>query len=99
MTNHYTLTLHFIVTYNSSGGEIGCTLEDILVFFSGTDRIPPMGFEKYPTLTFIHDAKAVLPTASTCDIQLRLPTRFHVYDDFKQHMLLGLKGHDGFGGI
>ena len=78
--------------------DIGCSLEDVLVFFSGSDRIPPMGFDRHPTPHFLHEAKEVLPTASTCDIQLRIPTCHTEYDQFREYMVLGMKSNDGFGG-
>lgn len=79
--------------------DIGCTLQDILIFFSGSDRIPPMGFSQHPTLVFLHQPNEILPTSSTCDLQLRIPTCFDQYEKFKEYMMLGLKGNDGFGGV
>lgn len=76
-----------------------CDLKDILVFTSGSDRIPPIGFAKDPSVTFLHSKSSYLPTASTCDIQLRLPTIHKEYDQFKEYFMLGIKGHDGFGGV
>ena len=43
-----------------------CTLEDILVFFTGTSSVPPLGFDRRPSVVFLHDPTAILPTASTC---------------------------------
>ena len=42
-----------------------------------------------------------LPTASTCSLVLRIPTCYgpQQYADFKEAMLLGLFGNDGFGGV
>lgn len=70
-------------------------MEDVLVFFSGSSCIPPLGFDKQPTISFNHDG--TLATASTCDLQLRLPVVHDSYEKFKEAMLLSLKGHDGFG--
>ena len=33
---------------------------------------------------FIHTAGAILPTASTCDLQLRVPATYKQYDGFKE---------------
>ena len=33
---------------------------------------PPVGFAKDPSVTFLYAQSALLPTASTCDLQLRL---------------------------
>ena len=60
--------------------------------------MPPLGFEKHPTLKFIHSGR--LATASTCDLHLRIPTLHgRSYPDFKEAMILSMKGHDGFGGV
>lgn len=82
-----------------SVGESQCTLEHVLVFVSGARTIPPGGFGKPGSLEFLHSTDAVLPTSSTCDITLRIPTCFSEYDIFKDMMTLGMLGHDGFGGV
>ena len=71
------------------------------VFFcTGADRIPPLGFDRIPSLTFLdNNPSCMLPTASTCSIELRLPTCHKTYEGFKEAITLGLKSHDGFGGI
>lgn len=81
-------------------GDSGCSLEDLLSFMSGADTIPPYGFPVTPTLIFLHH-ESTLPTASTCDLILRLPACYNYkqYGQFKDAMILGLKGHDGFGGV
>ena len=80
-------------------GSTGCTIADILVFFTGAERIPPLGFEKTPTVTFLHQ-DALFATASTCDLKLRLPIKYG--DDrksFKDAMLMSIKDNDGFGAV
>ena len=37
---------------------------------SGADRIPPLGFDKSPTVVFVQNEARILPTASTCDLTL-----------------------------
>ena len=76
-----------------------CTLEDILVFFTGASSVPPLGFDRCLSIVFLHDPTAILPTASTCALQLRLPTCFVEYASFREHMELALKPIDGFGGV
>ncbi len=71
----------------------------MLVFFSGADRVPSLGFQKQPSLVFLHGDSAKLPTASTCDLQLRLPANHKDFEAFKEAILLGVKGNDGFGGV
>ena len=59
-------------------GDVDCSVEDVLVF-SGADRVPPLGFEKQPTLTFIHNSSAKSATVSTCALELQLPTCHGIY--------------------
>lgn len=72
-------------------------MKDILVFFTGADQEPPLGFPNKPVLTFLHKEQDVLPTASTCALELRIPTSHKHYDTFKTMMVTGLAGHGGFG--
>ena len=50
------------------GGEIECTVEDVMAFFSGASEVPPLGFEKQPTIVFNHANNSILTTVSTCDL-------------------------------
>ena len=50
-------------------------------------------------MIFLHNHDAVFPTASTCDLEFRLPATYTDYQKFKDAMNFGLKSHDGFGGI
>ena len=78
-------------------GSISIGLKDVLIFFTGADRVPPLGFISQPTLTFLHDPKDIFPTASTCSLELRLPTTHAEYNTFKDYMIIAFKGHGGFG--
>ena len=78
--------------------DIGCTLEDMLIFFSGTDALPPLGFDTPPTLTLLH-GDVRFPTASTCGIHLSIPTKYKKFEDFKDAMITALLSNDGFGGV
>ena len=71
-----------------------------MVFLLGSNRVPPVGFGKTSTVVFIHDPIRKLATASTCDLQLRLPVgRGSDYESFKEDiMVLSVRGNDGFGG-
>lgn len=44
---------------------------DVLIFFTGASRIPPLGFPKSPTLNFSEEN--IYPTASTCALILTIP--------------------------
>lgn len=94
---YFYLYLYIHITDND---EMDCSVKDVLVFFSGSDSIPPCGFEGVtPTLVFLHGCNDHLPTASTCDLEFRLPATYGDYKKFKNAMILGLKGHNGFGGV
>ena len=69
---------------------------EILSFFTGSDREPPLGFPYIPTLLF--DEKNTLATSSTCSLTLTLPVHKD-YNTFKEKLILSFKGHDGFGVI
>ena len=58
------------------------------MFCTGSDCIPPLGFVISPELRFLKEA--LLPTASTCDMILRLPICFHTYSMFKEKMIEAL---------
>lgn len=77
-----------------------CTLEKVLAFFTGADEIPPLGYDvpiQGPCLSFNHSA--VYPTASTCAIELTLPTKYfqEPYHVFREVMYTAMLCHGGFG--
>ena len=71
------------------------SLGTILSFFSGADNIPPLGFPNEPELNF--NPKAVHPTASTCSIQLTLPTKYANFEELKNKLDQAFTMHGGFG--
>ena len=73
------------------------TLQDLLVFVTGADRVPPLGFGKMLMLNF--DSDTQFPLASTCSLTLYLPTRFVQYEDFKAGMIEGIVSGFGFGRV
>lgn len=66
----------------------------ILSFFTGADSIPPVGYDRV-TLTF--NNLNPYPTASTCGLELTLPTKYDEYEEFKRHMDVAFTMHGGFG--
>ena len=46
----------------------------ILVFFTGAESVPLLGFKDPFILRFLHGEDQKLATASTCDLILRIPT-------------------------
>ena len=90
----------FLLFCYYTDGDLPCKIEDVLVFFSGSDQIPPLGFDEEPSVVFLHDQGSRFATASTCSLQLRLPTcHGDNYTKFKEDIILSVKGNDGFGGI
>ena len=65
--------------------------------FSGADHVPPLGFPQTPSLVFL-GTDAMFPTASTCSLILRLPTRYSAYDAFKDAMITGFQWNGGLDG-
>lgn len=56
--------------------------------------IPPCGYDSV-TLNFNYEA--IYPTASTCALELTIPTRHTDYNVFKQHMDVAFLMNGGFG--
>lgn len=70
-------------------------LHNVLSFFTGAEIIPPLGFEITPSLRF---SDSMLPTASTCALQLILPTSYYNNEElFKEKMIYAMLNHGGFG--
>ena len=71
-------------------------LSTVLSFFTGAESLPPMGFGMAPVLRF--DPSNMFPTASTCALELTLPTKYHNQPHlFKEKMVYAFKNHGGFG--
>ncbi|XP_065096826.1 G2/M phase-specific E3 ubiquitin-protein ligase-like [Paramisgurnus dabryanus] len=77
---------------------IKITLEDVLMFSTGTNRIPPHGFDELPTLGFLHADKErrQFPEANTCGLILRLPIHSS-YEKFNEYMISGVVQSPHFG--
>ena len=71
-------------------------LKHVLIFFTGTSQIIPCGFLVKPRLLFSHIE--TLPTSSTCDLTLTVPTKYHSDQSaFNEKMILSIKSCFGFG--
>ena len=64
-------------------------------FFTDGEEIPPSGFPTTSTLYFTIDGP--YPTASTCGVELTLPSIYNRYEDFKRNMDIAMESHGGFG--
>ena len=80
--------------------EMGCVLEYVLIFFSGSDCVPPTGYGRQPKILFQHFFGKTLATTSTCQLTMILSVAHgNNYNKFKQDLILSFKGNDGFGGL
>ena len=82
----------------TADGNGPATLKDVMLFLTGCDCVPPLGFgDVDPCILFSTDL--VLPTVSTCSLTLRFPTTFPTdIDGFKDKMDLSILGSQGFFG-
>ena len=70
------------------------------MFSTGDDDVPPLGFENKPSIVWLYGSTVKFATASTCDVQLRLPTcHGDDYAAFNEAMIMSLKDNGGFGGV
>lgn len=77
------------------------TLEDLLVFVTGADRIPPLGFESPIKIEFFDamECPGRLPWSSTCSPALFLPRGKEDPEELKEMMKQVLSNCHGFGKV
>ena len=89
-----------IYMYNYAGRQSGgVTPAHILAFVTGAMNIPPMGFPKLLSIMFIEDKSKLLPTASTCSLQLSLPCALSDYSLFTEQFDFAILNTVGFGQV
>lgn len=72
------------------------TLGQVLSFCTGSEYPPPLGFDRQITIRFT--ASSDFPLASTCALELTVPSKFfNDVETFKQKLVYGLLNHGGFG--
>ncbi|XP_053380734.1 G2/M phase-specific E3 ubiquitin-protein ligase-like [Mercenaria mercenaria] len=77
--------------------NVGVTFEDVLVFATGGNNVPYLGFSPDPSIEFVYDSgEKNFPQANTCSVVLRLPT-VNSYEQFKENMDFGILNSPGFG--
>ena len=79
----------------STSGSDTLQHKDILVFATGSDKIPPCGFHPAPSLLFYDGS---LPLASTCSNELTIPTTHTSYYEFSRAFVEGVIGCGGLFG-
>ena len=67
------------------------------MFLTGTDEVPPCGFEVKPSLRFTESDR--MPESSTCTITLTLSLVHKKYEVFKAKMDFAIPNGFGFGKI
>ena len=77
-----------------SDGEAQASLRNVLIFSTGADSPPPIGFENQPTIEFIDRE---LPKSNTCAPTLYLPLEINEYEKFKAQMDFGILNSPRFG--
>ena len=87
----------YIFGLPKADGEV--RLADVLMFMSGSSKVPATGFPKTPTIRFT-DVDC-FPTASTCDVSLMFPRKMALleFEQFQVKMNFCIKGSYGFGTI
>jgi len=78
-------------------GNTAVSLKDVLMFLTGTDELPPCGFDVKPTLRFTEFDR--MPESSTCTITLTLSLAHTDYEVFKEKMDFAIPNGYGFGKI
>lgn len=75
----------------------GIELTEIMQFITRSPAVPVIGFEEKLQRTFVHGCVSnckCFPTASTCDLLLRIPVHLVAIEDFKT----SFQGGGGFEG-
>ncbi|KAK0148157.1 G2/M phase-specific E3 ubiquitin-protein ligase [Merluccius polli] len=75
-------------------GEGAVSVEEVLMFTTGLNSLPPSGLEPSPRIEFLDDSP--FPMANTCSNTLKLPL-LDTYTVFKTQMDFGLQNSPGFG--
>jgi hypothetical protein len=75
-------------------------LPDLLMFCTGTNQIPPLGFHEPSKITVmqLEPMCGQLPNANTCPQELELPSCHSEYETFRESMNCALVNQStGFG--
>ncbi|XP_058621115.1 G2/M phase-specific E3 ubiquitin-protein ligase-like [Onychostoma macrolepis] len=81
--------------------DVGISFEDVLVFVTAADSIPPLGFQQNCQVEFYDQEEPTrrIPYASTCALTLYLPRGVSEEEDFRELMFLAIKGSLRFGKV
>ncbi|KAK2814659.1 hypothetical protein Q5P01_000862 [Channa striata] len=89
----------WLMEIQEAGTDI--SFEDLLVFVTGADHIPPLGFPHPCTITFYDQEPGSrrIPYASTCSLTISLPRGVEEEQEFNDLMNTARKGSLGFGKV
>ena len=75
----------------------GTRIPRLLMFATGADAVPPMGFFN-PSVIMVLQNSSVFPNANTCPMELELPGGVTSFEDFKKSMDTAIDfQEEGFG--
>lgn len=80
----------------------GITIQEIMKWISGTKTAPLLGFQERLSIGFVHgcpDNCRCRPTASTCDLSMKLPVHINSLSEMMEMMTSAIKDCVGFGRV
>ena len=84
-------------------GKVRISLDEIMCFWTGTDFIPPEGFDTTLEICFFTKPESEpgtrYPTASTCALVINLPRGVEDPDELEKLMFFTLQNTAGFSKI
>lgn len=78
----------------------GLSMQDVLMWLTGSKTVPPLGFSKVFTCRFVHgcdDECHCRPTVSTCEFIIKLPVHISNDQEIKDMMFSAIRESLGFG--
>lgn len=87
--------------YAQTEEDVGIFFEDVLMFVTAADSVPPLGFQQMCKVEFYDQEEPTrrIPYASTCALTLYLPRGVSEEEEFRDLMFLAIKGSLGFGKV
>ncbi len=82
-------------------GRKSLLISDVLVFVTGCENIPPLGFSPKPTIVFDHDCGQRKISVNTSINRLTFPVSDVLlqYENFKEDIIFCILNSQGFGMI
>jgi hypothetical protein len=80
--------------------ETSVNIGDVIQWMSASSTLPVLGFPKKFGCQFIHDCNTTCkcrPTASTCDLKIKLPVHIDSVEEMEVMMVSAIKDCGGFG--